>query len=112
MDSDEDEDLSSGCGGGRAIGMGMPMCARGSSPPSSVYRKVVPEPHLDTGDGLKALTKAAYSYGTLPRMHSHKSSSLPARSKDREVPPVLDVLRVSPEDLATQITRMDFPIFK
>lgn len=51
-------------------------------------------------------------YRTLPRIHSHKSASLPARAKDTESPPVLDVLRVLPEDLATQITRMDFPVFK
>ena len=49
---------------------------------------------------------------TLPRIHSHKSASLPARGKDTDSPPVLDVLRVLPEDLATQITRMDFPVFK
>ncbi|XP_068221225.1 ras-specific guanine nucleotide-releasing factor RalGPS1-like isoform X1 [Palaemon carinicauda] len=110
MDSDEEEERSSGCGGGR--GMAMPMCARGTSPPSSVYRKVVQETDYDTQDGMKALTKAAYSYGTLPRIHSHKSASLPARGKDADTPPVLDLLRVVPEDLATQITRMDFPVFK
>lgn len=49
---------------------------------------------------------------TLPRIHSHKSASLPARGKDADMPPVLDLLRVAPEDLATQITRMDFPVFK
>ncbi|XP_076058431.1 ral GEF with PH domain and SH3 binding motif isoform X2 [Oratosquilla oratoria] len=102
---DSDEESSSGCGG-----RGMtPMCTRGTSPPSSVYRKVSPS---DAHDGIKALTKAAYSYGTLPRVHSHKSASLPARSRDSDTTPVLDVLRVSPEDLATQITRMDFPVFK
>lgn len=110
MDSDDEEERSSGCGGGR--GMAMPMCARGTSPPSSVYRKVVQETDYDTHDGMKALTKAAYSYGTLPRIHSHKSASLPARGKDADTPPVLDLLRVVPEDLATQITRMDFPVFK
>ncbi|KAK8406915.1 hypothetical protein O3P69_007462 [Scylla paramamosain] len=110
MDSDDDEERSSGCGGGRS--MAMPMCARGTSPPSSVYRKVVQESYYDTSDSMKALTKTAYSYGTLPRIHSHKSASLPARGKDTESPPVLDVLRVLPEDLATQITRMDFPVFK
>ncbi|XP_071537513.1 ras-specific guanine nucleotide-releasing factor RalGPS1-like isoform X6 [Panulirus ornatus] len=110
MDSDDEEEHSSGCGGGR--GMAMPMCARGTSPPSSVYRKVIQESNYDTSDGMKALTKAAYSYGTLPRIHSHKSASLPARGKDAENPPVLDLLRVAPEDLATQITRMDFPVFK
>ncbi|KAK7081627.1 RasGEF, partial [Halocaridina rubra] len=110
MDSDDDEERNSGCGGGR--GMAMPMCARGTSPPSSVYRKVVQESQYDSPDGMKALTKAAYSYGTLPRIHSHKSASLPARGKDTDSPPVLDLLRVLPEDLATQITRMDFPIFK
>lgn len=140
MDSDDDEERSSGCGGGR--NMAMPMCARGTSPPSSVYRKVVQESYYDTSDSMKALTKTAYSYGaglgsnhdtrrtgnlavnaenslhahtplrTLPRIHSHKSASLPARGKDTDSPPVLDVLRVLPEDLATQITRMDFPVFK
>lgn len=109
MDSDDEDERSSGCGGGR--GMAMPMCARGTSPPSSVYRKVVQQEY-DTHDGMKALTKAAYSYGTLPRIHSHKSASLPARGKDADMPPVLDLLRVAPEDLATQITRMDFPVFK
>ena len=65
MGSDEEEEVNtSGCGGGKGMGgMGMPMCARGSSPPSSVYRKVIPEPPFDSPDGLKALTKAAYSYG-------------------------------------------------
>ncbi|XP_042230687.1 ras-specific guanine nucleotide-releasing factor RalGPS1-like isoform X3 [Homarus americanus] len=110
MDSDDEEERSSGCGGGR--GMAMPMCARGTSPPSSVYRKVVQETNYDSPDSMKALTKAAYSYGTLPRIHSHKSASLPARGKDTDNPPVLDLLRVVPEDLATQITRMDFPVFK
>lgn len=61
MDSDDDEERSSGCGGGR--NMAMPMCARGTSPPSSVYRKVVQESYYDTSDSMKALTKAAYSYG-------------------------------------------------
>lgn len=110
MDSDDEEERSSGCGGGRV--MAMPMCARGTSPPSSVYRKVVQESYYDSNDGMKALTKAAYSYGTLPRIHSHKSASLPARGKDSDTPPVLDLLRVVPEDLATQITLMDFPVFK
>nr|XP_045597884.1 ras-specific guanine nucleotide-releasing factor RalGPS2-like isoform X6 [Procambarus clarkii] len=110
MDSDEEDERSSGCGGGR--GMAMPMCARGTSPPSSVYRKVVQETNYDSHDSMKALTKAAYSYGTLPRIHSHKSASLPARGKDSDNPPVLDLLRVVPEDLATQITRMDVPVFK
>jgi len=117
LDSDEESELgSSGCGGGRT-GMPMPMCARGTSPPSSVYRKVVQyETQDDYSDGIKALTKAACSYGTLPRMHNHKSMTLPAASRghkdDDGGPPILDILRVSPEDLATQITRLDFPVFK
>ncbi|KAK4301105.1 hypothetical protein Pmani_026731 [Petrolisthes manimaculis] len=109
MESDDEGEQNSGCGGGRG-GVGLPMCARGTSPPSSVYRKVAQD---DTADGnMKAITKAAYSYGTLPRIHSHKSASLPARGRDADTPPVLDLLRVLPEDLATQITLMDFPVFK
>lgn len=61
MDSDDEEERNSGCGGGR--GMARPMCTRGTSPPSSVYRKVVQETNYDSPDSMKALTKAAYSYG-------------------------------------------------
>ncbi|CAL4074019.1 unnamed protein product, partial [Meganyctiphanes norvegica] len=116
LDSDEESEVgSSGCGGGRS-GMPMPMCARGTSPPSSVYRKVLQETQEDHSDGIKALTKAACSYGTLPRMHNQKGMTLPIAARTpKDIdggPPILDLLRVSPEDLATQITRLDFPVFK
>lgn len=130
-DSDEESEVgsSSGCGGGKS-GMPMPMCARGTSPPSSVYRKVVQETQEDHSDGIKALTKAACSYGlnynkaltkaaikygTLPRSHGHKSMTLPAAGRginDDGGSLIHDMLRVSPEDLATQITLLDFPSFK
>lgn len=60
MESDEEE-RESRCGGVK--GMAIPMCTRGASPPSSVYKKVVPDTEWDTTDGYRALTKAAYSYG-------------------------------------------------
>lgn len=61
MDSDDGDERESRCSSVR--GMSIPMCTRGTSPPSSVYKKVATDPEWDTSDGVKALTKAVYSYG-------------------------------------------------
>ncbi|KAB7502370.1 Ras-specific guanine nucleotide-releasing factor RalGPS1 [Armadillidium nasatum] len=67
MDSDDGDERESRCSSVR--GMSIPMCTRGTSPPSSVYKKVATDPEWDTSDGVKALTKAVYSYGYSIRMH-------------------------------------------
>lgn len=50
-----------------------------------------------------------YNYGSTP---SNKTQSLPANTSIKDYDSViLNALRVSPEDLADQITLLDFPIF-
>ncbi|RXG57735.1 Ras-specific guanine nucleotide-releasing factor RalGPS1 [Armadillidium vulgare] len=113
MDSDDGDERESRCSSVR--GMSIPMCTRGTSPPSSVYKKVATDPEWDTSDGVKALTKAVYSYGTLPRSQqtlrrtTNFTSSTP-KQEDRSKP--IEILKVNPEELAAQITLMDIPIFR
>ncbi|KAF2350623.1 Ras guanine-nucleotide exchange factors catalytic domain [Trinorchestia longiramus] len=76
--------------------------------PSSSYRKTL----TDISEGLcRDLTKSAHSYGTMPRIQGCQSSSsraCAATSDDL----TNKLLRLSPDQIATQITLGDFPVFK
>ena len=112
-DDDDGEDagylrLRNSGGGSKCLGGGAPpTCGTGAqtSPPSSVYRKAL----TDISEGLcRDLTKSAHSYGTMPRLQSNGCTSSSSFADDL----THKILKLSPDQIATQITLGDFPVFK